>query len=500
MSKTDLHTPPPEFAPDELLDGLDVLDGEVSVSASDAAHRVWLFFISMRTGLFLMLGLGVLSLIGTLLVQAPAGITKSPEAYSEWLNFTARPKVGGWTPVLDLLGFFSIFTSFWFRAISILLTTSILACTINRVPRLWKVAFHPRTHMGESFFIHAPLRAEIVLPMESERSLEQVRQVFASHRFRTISEPTDEALNLYADRFRWGPFGTAIAHISFVIIVLGVFITATTGFKDTQVAVTVGSRVAVGGETGLSIEAKSFADAYYPEGSPKDYASELILYKNGTQVAAKTVRVNHPMNWGGFSVYQAFFGVAAMISVKDGTGWTIFDQAVPLVWSSKDRSHTIGQFNMENKGLGVYVVSAASGKPDPEIKAGQVQLEIHQSGQENGPFTTQVISQGRPTTIAGLEYTFERTRQFTGLIVARDPGAIYIWVGSTLLVLGLILVFFFPHRRVWVRVRQRPGGSQILLGSTMRRDPMFEPQFHGLITEIQLAGTPPGITQSTTER
>ena len=500
MSKTDLHTPPPEFGPGEPLDGLDGLDGEVSVSASDAMHRVWRFFISMRTGLFLMLGLGLLSLIGTLLVQAPAGITKNPGAYAEWLTSTARPKYGGWTPVLDLLGFFSIFSSFWFRAVTILLTTSILACTINRVPRLWKIAFHPRTHMGETFFIHAPLKAEILLPLEPEQSLERVRQVFTSHRFRTISDPTDDTLNLYADRFRWGPFGTAVAHISFVIIVLGVFITATTGFKDTQVSVTVGSRVAVGGGTGLSIEAKSFIDAYYADGSPKDYASELVLYKNGAEVAAKMVRVNHPMNWGGFSVYQAFFGVAAMITVKDGTGWTIFKEAVPLAWSSKDKSHIIGQFIMKNKGLGVYVVSAASGRPDPNIKAGQVQLEIHQIGQEDNPLVTQVISQGRPTRIDGLEYTFERTRQFTGLIVARDPGAIYVWVGSTLLVLGLFLVFFFPHRRVWVRVRKTPSGSQIHFGSTMRRDPMFEPQFHRLITEIQFAGTSPGNLQSTTER
>jgi cytochrome c biogenesis protein len=88
-----------------------------------------------------------------------------------------------------------------------------------------------------------------------------------------------------------------------------------------------------------------------------------------------------------------------------------------------------------------------------------------------------------------LNYTFERTRQFTGLIVAHDPGVNFVWVGSTLLVIGLFLVFFFPHRRIWVRIRQTSGGSEVLCASTMKRDLAFKPQFNQLITDIQLADT-----------
>ena len=149
---------------------------------------------------------------------------------------------------------------------------------------------------------------------------------------------------------------------------------------------------------------------------------------------------------------------------------------------------------MKANGLSVYVIVAASGEPDPNIKAGQVELEIHQDG-TTAPIATQVVDQGKPSTIAGVTYTFERTRQYTGLIVARDPGAMWVWVGSTLLVLGLFLVFFFPHRRVWVRIRKTSGGTEILCASTMKRDLAFEPQFHQLVTDIQLAGTPSSTTQ-----
>ncbi|MHB1801120.1 MAG: cytochrome c biogenesis protein ResB [Actinomycetes bacterium] len=484
-----VHTPPAEPDAGEALDGL---DNSASVSASDVLNRLWRFFISMRTGLVLILGLGLLSLVGTLLAQAPSGMRGDPQAYASWLD-SMRPRYGGWTPVLDTLGFFSIFSSIWFKAVTVLLTTSILACSVNRAPRLWRLAVHPRTRMGETFFTHAPLRAEVLVPADPDQAIDDVRAVFRSHRFRTITDPDDDVLHLYADRFRWGPFGTVLAHVSFVVILLGALLSASTGFKDTQFTAPVGSRVPVGHGTGLSVEARSFSDDYYPDGAPKDYASDLVLYQNGAVVDRQTVRVNQPMSWDGVSFYQSFFGVAAAMQVKDGAGKILFDQGVPLVWSSDDGTHSIGQFALAGNGLSVYVIGAASGSTDVNIKAGQMQLEVLEAGTK-APIATEVVSQGKPTTIAGLTYTFVRPVQFTGLIVAHDPGAVFVWVGSTLLVSGLFLVFFFPHRRVWVRVRKIPGGSQIRCASTRRRDLAFEPRFHQLVTDIQLASTPSSTT------
>ncbi len=498
MSQT-LQTPPVEPDADLARDSLDGLDDERSVSGSDVGERLWRFFISMRTGLWLILGLGLLALIGTLLVQAPAGMHADPQAYAAWLE-SVRPKYGGWTRVLDTLGLFSVFSSIWFKAITVLLTTSILACSVNRAPKLWKLAKHPRIYKGETFFTHAPLRADLLAATEPEQAMDRVRQVFRSRHFRTISDPDDNGINLYADRFRWGPAGTVLAHVSFVVILLGAVLSATTGFKDTQFTAPVGSRTAVGHGTGLSVETKAFTDAYYADGSPRDYASDLVLYKDGVKVQTKTVRVNQPMRYDGVDFYQSFFGVAAAMQVKDSAGNTLYDRGVPLEFSSDDGTHSVGQFAIPAKGLSIYVISAASGQVDPNIKAGQIQLEIHKVGTKN-PIATEVISQGKPTTIAGQQFTFERTRQFTGLIVARDHGAVVVWIGSALLVLGLVMVFFFPHRRVWVRIRKSPGGgSQILCAATMRRDPAFEPRFHELVTDIQLAANSSSTTPSTTSK
>ncbi|MEP7035301.1 MAG: cytochrome c biogenesis protein ResB [Actinomycetota bacterium] len=490
----DLHTPT-ESKTRESLDALDGAGGGPSVSTSDVTDRVWRFFISMRTGLWLILALGLLSLVGTLLVQAPAGMTADPAAYTSWVA-SIHSKYGGWTPVFDKLGFFSVFSTIYFKGITVLLATSVLACSVNRAPRLWKLAFHPHTRMGESFFVHAPLTAAVLVPTGTDAAVADVRVVLKAHKFRTVTNPGDEAdeVNLYSDRFRWGPFGTVMAHLSFVIILVGFFLSATTGFKDTNFIAPVGSTVAVGHGTGLSAKAMSFNDAYYPDGEPKDYVSDLIVYKNGAQVARQNIRVNQPLSVDGISFYQSFFGEAAAMKVTDASGKTLYDNAVALSWTSKDGTHSIGQFNLKAQKLAVYVVLPASGKPDPNIKAGQVQLEVDQDGKSD-PIATEVVDQGKGTTIAGLTYTFQRTVQFTGLSVARDPGANFVWVGSVLLVLGLFLVFFFPHRRVWMRIRKTSGGSEILIASTMKRDVAFKPQFNQLVTDIQLAGTPSSTTQ-----
>jgi cytochrome c biogenesis protein len=488
----DLHTRPAENGVRESLDGLDS-GGGPSVSTSDVTDRIWRFFISMRTGLWLILTLGLLSLVGTLLVQAPAGMSADPAAYASWVA-SIHSKYGGWTPILDKLGLFAVFTSIWFKGITVLLATSILACSINRAPRLWHLAFHPHTRMGETFFTHAPLKAAVLVPTGTDAALDDVRTVLKSHHFRTITDPSEDEVNLYADRFRWGPFGTVIAHVSFVIILVGFFLSATTGFKNTNFVAPVGSTVQVGNGTGLSVKAMSFNDAYYENGSPKDYVSDLIVYKNGVQVDRQMVRVNQPLKQDGVSFYQSFFGEAAAMQVKDSGGKTIYSEAVPLSFQSDDGAHSIGQFLMKSKGLTVEVVTAASGKPDPNIKAGQVEVNVFPD-LTKAASATEVVDQGKPTTIAGLSYTFQRTVPFTGLIVAHDPGANFVWVGSALLVIGLFLVFFFPHRRLWVRIRRTSGGSEILCASTMKRDAAFRPQFNQLVTDIQLAGTPSSTTQ-----
>ncbi len=462
-------------------------DYRLAISPSDILQRLFRLFISMRLGLVLLLGLALLTLIGTLLAQVPAGVKSDPQAYAAWLD-SVRPKYGGWTGVLKTLGLFSIFSSIWFKGIMVLLSTSILACSVHRAPRLWTRAVHPRMIMTEGFFDGAPLGARIPSQADPDAALAGVRAAFHARHFRTAAERHGDAVHVCADRFRWGPFGRVVAHVSFVVILIGGLVGTTWGFRNEQFAVPVGSKVEVGNGTGLAVEAKSFSDSYYVSGEPSDYASKLVLYKDGVPVQTQTVRVNHPLRYDGVAFFQSFFGPAAVMQVKTAGGEVLFDEGVPLLWGSDDGKHRIGRFWLADQGLTVFVVGAASGEVDPTIAAGQMQLEVYRAGTE-APAAIQVVSQGKPAKIAGLDFTFAREREFTGLIVAHDPGSTIVWVGSTLLVLGICIVFFFPHRRVRAVVRRTPGGSETRVAATWRRDTAFEPQFQQLVDDIELAVT-----------
>jgi cytochrome c biogenesis protein len=467
-------------------DPLDDLDGQgLSLQVTDVFDRLWHLFISMRTGLALILVLAVLSLIGTLLAQAPAGLRSDPQAYADWLT-SLQPKYGGWTGILDKLGFFSIFSSIWFRGTTVLLATSILACSINRAPRLWKQAVHPRIVTSSGFFDHATLTGSAQVEAGSDDAVGALQKQLRRRGYRTIVATDEGGAAVYADRFRWGPFGTVIAHLSLIFILAGAILGGT-GFRTTDFAIAVGSTAPVGNGTNLSVKAASFTDSYYDNGSPSDYASHLVLYDKGQQVAEQTIRVNDPLRYGDVTFFQSFYGPAADIVVRDSTGAAIFQDGVPLLYASTDGSKSIGQFDIPSQGLTVYVIGAASGKVDPTIKAGQMQIEVYQTPAGNTPLGTQVVDQGTPATIGGLSFTFARERQFTGLIVSRDPGAPLIWLGAIFLVLGVMLVFFFPSRRIWARVRAGRTGSLIQVAAVSRHDVSFETSFGTLIEDVRLA-------------
>jgi cytochrome c biogenesis protein len=449
--------------------------------------HVWVYrqLTSMRVALVLLFILALLTLAGTLLVQAPGGMKSDPRAYSEWLD-SVRPKYGGWTGILDALGLFSVFSSIWFKGTLLLLSASLISCSVRNVPRLWRVATRPRMVMTKAFFERAPNRASIESGTEAGVALARVRSAFRSHHFRTAVEVHGDDIHICADRFRWGPFGRIVAHLSFVAILLGATLTATGGFRNESFAVPVGSRVNVGNGTGLAVEAKSFADTYYASGPPRDFSSHLVVYKGGTRVDSQEVRVNDPLTYNGVTFYQSFFGPAAVIRAKTPTGKVLFEDGVPLLYSSSDERHSVGRFSLPRQGLKVFVVSPSSGDVDPRIPAGSTQLELYRA-QGQTPLAVRVLSQGRQQSIAGLDFTFVREHEFTGLIVARDPGSTLVWIGSALLVLGICTVFFFPHRRIRAVVRRRDAGADVGVAAIRRHDPTFAAQFERVVEDIRRA-------------
>nr|WP_231979983.1 cytochrome c biogenesis protein ResB [Tessaracoccus coleopterorum] len=135
-------------------------------------------------------------------------------------------------------------------------------------------------------------------------------------------------VGMYADRFRWGPFGTAIAHAAMVVILAAFGVSAFTGFEE-NLDISVGHTAQVGHGTGLSVTAESFKDAYDEMGRPSDYVSHLVVERDGQVVAEQDVRVNEPLRVDGTALHQASFGIAAALRITDQEGAVLFEAPVP---------------------------------------------------------------------------------------------------------------------------------------------------------------------------
>lgn len=459
------------------------------VTLADAARRVYRFLHSKRTGLVLILAMAVAVLLGTLFMQAPDGALADPAAFAGWQE-EVRPRYGGWTPILAATGMFNVYSSLWFKAITLLLAASIIACTSHRVPQLWRSSVHPRVHVSERFFDRGTNRVTVPVPASPQATYDAVRDALRSHRFRVLEDPRAPGLGCYADRGRFGPWGTVISHLAFVVILFGVFVTSSFGFDDT-LNVTVGTSEEIGHDTGMVVEARSFSDTYHPGGQPADYVSELVLYQDGVVVADREVRVNSPIRHDGVKVHQASFGIAAVVTVAEADT-ALFDGGTPLLWTSQDGTNAVGRIDLPERDLEIIVVTPASGQVASRLAPGELQVEVYRGGNPE-PTGVERVFQGESVVVDGLDIVFERERQYTGLMVNRDPGAAWFYLGSVLLIIGMTMTFGWRHRRIWVRVHpDEAGGSRLRVGAVEKQDARYEAWFTEFVESSAAAAASPG--------
>ncbi|MDP9801567.1 cytochrome c biogenesis protein [Arcanobacterium wilhelmae] len=464
---------------------VDGLDG-VNFSARQIARAVYAFFYNKRVGLILILIVSVLSLIGVLVPQVSNEVRAHPESWASFLDRVSEV-YGGWTRVLAFLGMFTIFSSWVYLGAMVLLCLSIIGCTAHRLPLLYRNAFKPHVNARGSFFERARLREEFSTPATADDIEAALRVQTKRWHGRVLEGRSGEERNFYVDRFRLAPFGTALSHAAFVIIICGFVVSSMTGFRDESFTLTVGMDKEVGHSTGLTARAESFRDTYYDSGKPKDYVTDLVISRGGTQVARQEVRVNSPMTVDGVTFHQASFGISGVLKVEDASGKVVFHDGVPLTSTTSDGNYSFGTVRVD--GLDVYVVASASGHQNADIRAGQARLEVYPAG-EKTPTATKVVDQGQAEKLGELTYTFEREAQYTGILVKNDPGTWVVWLGAALLAIGTTLTMVWRHHRIWVRITPgEGGGTRVQFASHDKAELGFERQFsqfaHSTVEIIQ---------------
>ncbi len=479
----EVRTPPLQSA--TVAAGQSVVSPSLMDRVDAALEGLWHLLTSMRVAMVLMIVLAALCVIGSLVIQIPTGTGDDPLAKSQWLD-GIRPRFGGWTTVMDALGLFDIFNSVVFRVLVAALTISLIACSVHRIPGALRTATKPRVDVGPGFFEHAPQREQIVVHGTAADTLATVRSVLKKRRYRVLAED-DGTIHLYGDRYRFMAFASLAGHISLVLILLGAIIGTSFGFKNQYFVVPEGSTVLTGTEDGLSLKLIDFTDSYnVTNGAPSDYTSQVVLLKNGQQVAAQTIRVNEPLSYDGATYYQRAFGPAVVMTIKDAAGKTVYSEGMPLDGSSTDGSNrSAGSLTLPGTG-DLINVFATNGTSDTTIQPGQVQVILYAGG-ANTATDAKVFDQGKAQALGSYSVTFDREAKYTVLSISKDPGQLLVWLGALLLFGGFTLVFLLPQRRVWARISTRGAMSVLSVASLGRRDVALGTDFEDLITDIRAA-------------
>jgi len=70
-------------------------------------------------------------------------------------------------------------------------------------------------------------------------------------------------------------------------------------------------------------------------------------------------------------------------------------------------------------------------------------------------------------------------KYYTGLQLTRDPGMNVVWVGSALLVMGLCIMLYVSHRKLWLIVRRKGNDVSISFVGLSNRNPLnFDREFN----------------------
>ncbi|MEO5966581.1 MAG: cytochrome c biogenesis protein ResB, partial [Candidatus Limnocylindrales bacterium] len=421
------------------------------------ANAVWGLLTSVNFAVLQIIVLSLFAVVGMTLRQLPGFAFRSSTDYAnemDKLHGIYDPTFGtGAVNAMERLQLFHIFSSTWFSIGLVVLIISIVACTIDRTPRLWRQGADIRVAQPDSYYDPTLPDRALMAGVDAPT----VTRVLRKHRFVVRQETWDDVIYLYGDRHRWTKMATLLTHTGLVLFLVAAAVTARLG-DEQGLVVAEGESLTVQpiGTPGLLLvrnlgfEAPGFLET----GKATDFTTHLAVYQDGKQIADKTIRVNDPLSVGGYTFHQNGFGPAPDVVIRDAAGkplWTgpipMTDQAAGLPFAEvavPGRDVALQMLlQRDTDGVGVLLVLP--------FRA----IGVNADGTPNVVGLEPVaLTRGRVVTPGGTDFSVELRgfEDYTLLIAKRDPGQGLIWTAAGFLLVGLLITFWMPRRRVWARL------------------------------------------------
>ena len=453
---------------------------------------MWRLLTSVDFAVIQIIVIGLLAAVGMTIRQLPDFAFRSVSDYAaemDRLHVIYDPLFGtAGVNALERLGVFAMFRSPWFSGALLVLVISIVVCTLDRTPRLWRGVADVRVAQPEPFFDpRLPDRAAM-----RDVPVEAVRSAFRRRGFR-LREATaeDGTRHLYGDRHQYSKMATLLTHLGLILFLLAAAVSAR--FGDEQgLVVAEGESLTVQpiGTPGLLlVKNLAFEAPGLETGMASDFTTDLAVFRDGEEIARKTIRVNDPLAIAGYTFHQNGFGPAPHLVIRDGEGRALWDAQVPLTDSAGGFPY--GTLAVPGRELGMELLLDRA--PDGAGRLVVVPYRVAGLDASGNPipqrFAPVQLQRGDRQVSDALDISVELADfgEYTLLIAKSDPGQGIVWIAFGALILGISITFYLPRRRVWARIA--PDGR---LGLVWRSDRYVnvEREFGRLLDDLVAARRP----------
>lgn len=478
--------------------------------------RIWNTFSSVKIAIGIIIVILVASAVGTVFPQQQYIPVPVPTEADVARFYTDT--YGTLGTVYYGLGFHNLYSSWWFVTLLVLLGTSLVICSLDRVVPLYKALSKPRLNQHKSFLKGQKLFGEGELAPDADQAelLERSAAVLKKKGYRIFR--AERAIMAEKGRFsRWGPY---INHIGLILFLIGVLMRNIPGFYlDEFVWVREGQTVAIP-ETPYYIKSENYQTTYWSEEEmpeklelnggviPKSFQTDAVLYLNKNadvpgkkpdlvEVQKGPIIVNHPMIEGDIAIYQS--GVQEMqlgalnfvlVDVKNGDKELgafkvdLYNPAVEQEVAAGIKVRVLDYFPdfiMGNDGK----PATKTNLPKNPMVALEIVDEATQQSEKLVYLQGSVLTQ---KTDARFGLTFHKPDlvDISGLNVRIDKAVPLIYFGAFIFMIGVAMGFFWQHRRIWV---QTQDGTILLAAHTNKNWFGLRREVDGLVEQLQLPVT-----------
>ena len=478
--------------------------------------RVWNYFSSVKIAIGIIIVILIASAVGTVFPQQqyiPVPVPTEADVARFYTN-----TYGTLGTIYYQLGFHNLYSSWWFVTLLVMLGTSLVICSLDRVVPLYKALKKPRLNQHKSFLKGQKLFAEGELAQGTDQrellagSAESLRK----KGYRIFQ--TDRALMAEKGRFsRWGPY---VNHIGLILFLVGVLARSIPGFfLDEYVWVREGETVAIP-NTPYYIKNLQYTTEYWSEDEmpvklelnggviAKNYQTDAILYENKNadlpgakpdlvEIMNGPIIVNHPMVHESLYLYQS--GMQEMqlgalnfnlIDLKNGS---------KEVGKIKVDLYNPAQEQVVADGIKVKVldyfpdfIMGKDGKPATQTNLPKNPMVAIEVLDEKGKLSEKMVYlQGSILTqksdpTYGIEIKMPDLIDISGINVRMDKAVPLIYFGSFIFMIGVAMGFFWQHRRIWVQIQD---GTIIMAAHTNKNWFGLRREVDGLVEQMKLPVT-----------